>query len=301
VRLLYLGLPLGALGLTARGHRPDVVGTWHLDAPGHRRLRRALAPRGTLLLGRPDLADPATLAMLASVRPDALVSWFWPRRIPPAVLDLPRLGAYGVHPSLLPRWRGPDPTFHAIRAGDRASGVTLHRLDPSYDTGLIVAQRRVAIDPRWTGWDLARALDRPGLALLFEAADRLATTGEALPGMPQDEAQATEAPIPSDEELAIDWTRPAADVLRLIRTAAPDPGATARLGDQVVAVLAAHPHAGPSPRGLRPAESFRDDADHLVVMTGDHQGVAIDTIRLLTGPPTGLLLSGSEIAGLVDE
>jgi len=320
VRFLYLGLPLGALCLAARGHRPLVVGSWHLDAPGHRRLRRRLAPAGTLLLGRPDLDDPATVALLAATRPEALLSWYWPRRIPEAVLALAPRGAFGVHPSLLPRWRGPDPTFHAIRAGDGETGATLHRLDAGYDTGPIVAQRRLRIRPEWTSWDLERALDRPSLALLTEAADQLAA-GERLPGRPQGAAQVSWAPQPEPEELAIDWRRPAAEVLRLIRAAAPEPGATALLGETLVVVAAASRHRGPAPVGLRPGEAFiTDRADGgraLVVATGGGEdgggGVVLDAVRPVAPPerdePRGPatreaagtpLLRGSEVAALLE-
>jgi folate-dependent phosphoribosylglycinamide formyltransferase PurN len=224
--LLYVGLPLGAEVLRRAGFVPHIACFGHRML-GLRRARTELArhvlPRRTsehgddlgiaterpLVLFKPDLADPSIVRTLASARPDAILSWFWPQRIPETVLALAPRGAFGVHPSLLPRHRGPDPYFHAIRAGDAESGVTLHRLDADYDTGRVVAQRRVAIADTDDAWRLARKLDRPSLALLVECAERL-SRGEALEGEVQDESRATEAPQPTEENLCIDWDAPAA-------------------------------------------------------------------------------------------
>ncbi len=297
MRILYLGLPLGALCLAEAGYPPVAMGLGHPDAPGARRLRRRLGA-GTggamrLLLGRPDLGDPAVRRTLAACRPDALLSWFWPRRIPPDVLSMAPRGAFGVHPSLLPRWRGPDPYFWALRAGDRETGVTLHRLEADYDTGPIVAREVVPIAPDDDAYRLARRLDRPSLALLTGCARALAA-GETLEGTPQIEAEATDAPMPDAEALAIDWRVPAEDVLRLVRAAAPEPGATAALGVTEVEVMGARPAAEPPPRALLPSEAWRS-AEGLAVCTGDHRGVLLTRVRL----PDGRAVDGEALMALV--
>ena len=163
--------------------------------------------------------------------------------------------AYGTHPSLLPRWRGPDPTFWAIRAGDAATGVTLHALEAEYDTGGVVATREIAIREDDTAWSLSRRLDRPALALLREIAERV-RRGERIETRPQ-RGEVTQAPFPSAQELAIDWRQPADEVLRLVRAASPEPGAGADLGGQEVEVLRARRWHGAAPVGLAPAEAWR--------------------------------------------
>lgn len=277
MRILYLGLPIGALCLARAGHRPLAVATGHPAAPGARRLRRRLAPRGTLLLGRPELTDPAVRRLLEGIRPDVLLSFFWPRPVPPALLASCPRGAFGLHPSLLPRWRGPDPYFWTVRAGERETGVTLFRLAEGYDTGPIVAQRRLPVPAGADAWQLARRLDRPALELLLECALRLAA-GEALDGEPQDAAQATEAPRPSAEQLAIDWGQPAAQIVRLVRAARPSPGASARLGDTVVEVVEARLATTPPPAALRTAEAWHAP-EGLVVRAGDGDGVLLARVR----------------------
>ena len=251
-----------------------------------------MARAGTLVLGRPDLADAGILRTLRTSRPDAILSWFWPERIPAAVLELAPRGAFGTHPSLLPRWRGPDPYFWAIASGDVSTGVTLHRLAADYDTGAIVAQRTVPIDPRDDAWSLARKLDRPALELLVECADRLAA-GEALPGAPQDEREATWAGEPTDDELAIDWHRTADEVQRLVRAAAPSPGATALLAETHVAVLRASRFEGAIPRALSVAEAVRTGAGPAVRVADG--AVRIDRVRT----EDGALLEGAAVDSLL--
>lgn len=281
MRILYLGLPLGALALARSGHRPALVGSAPAAAPGARRLRR-LGAAGTLVLGKPDLHDGAMQKLLRAHPPDATLVWFWPRRIPAEVLAVPRLGTFGVHPSLLPRWRGPDPYFWTLREGDRQTGVTLHRLEPGYDTGPLVRQRRFAVHPGENAWQLARRLDRPALELLLECAGGLAA-GESLAGVPQDPDQVSHAPRPGEADLAIDWQQPADAIVRLVRAAAPFPGATCQLQGQVVEIAGAHVAAEAPPAALQPGEAWLAAAG-VTVRAGD-AAVVLDRVRSLEGEP----------------
>jgi len=293
VRILYLGLPLGALLLSNAGQPPTVVALGHPGAPGSRRLRRRLGAAGTLLMGRPALGDPAVRAALRAARPDLLLSWFWPRRIPREVLSLAPLGAFGVHPSLLPRWRGPDPYFWALRSGDAETGVSLHRLEPSYDTGEIIEQRVVPIEAEDDAWRLGHRLDRASLALLLSCAERVAA-GETLTGAPQEEAAATWAPKPSDADLALDWKRPAPELERLVRAAAPHPGAGARIGDHEVEVVRARCTPTTLPAALEPSEGVRSD-EGLVVRAGEGALLILEVRG-----PDGRVLRGAEVCSLLD-
>jgi len=291
VRFLYFGLPLGAEILRRAGFRPQVAAFGH-RMPGVRRARHFAALGPTVVLLRPDLEDPAVRETLRAARPDAILSWFWPSKIPAEVLALAPRGAFGVHPSLLPRHRGPDPYFHAIRGGDEETGVTLHRLEVEYDTGNVVAQRRLAIGETDDAWRLARRLDRPSLALLVECARRL-EAGDPLTGEPQDETLATEAPQPNEDELNIDWDLPALEVLRLIRAAAPAPMASTLLGDSLVFVRRAVAFETELPGGLEPGEALRTPTG-IVVVCGE------GAIRLVeVEQEDGTRVLGSDIDRLV--
>ena len=295
MRIAYFGLPLGAVVLARAGFRPVVTSLGHPDAIGARRLRRT--PGRGLLLGKPVLEDPGVFRLIESARPDVILSWFWPRRIPERVLGLAPRGAFGVHPSLLPRHRGGDPYFHAILAGDAETGVTLHRLDAEYDTGAIVDAIPLPIREDESAWKLARRIDRPSLALLVRCATRLGD-GEALRGTPQDETHATAAEPPTEDELAIDWHEPTLHVARLIRAASPDPGATALLGDTLVSILEARASGG-APGALEPGEAFFVDG-RVRVKTGDASvELALVRVEESESEAVGTLVRGESIARLV--
>lgn len=292
-RFAYFGLPLGALALARAGFVPSVVVLGHTDTPGARRVRRELSRRA-LILARPDLDAPDVVAALASARPDAILSWFYPKRLPEPVLRLAPRGAFGAHPSLLPRWRGPDPTFWAIFSGDHETGVSLHRLEAEYDTGAVIASERLDIGREDTAWRLAKRLDRPGLRLMVRCA-QLLSEGQDLRGVPQDDQLATPAPLPDEQLLSIDWARPAEEIVRLVRAAAPYPGASAELGDELVEVLDAAIYEPALPRALEPCDAVWTPVG-LVVCAGD-RGVLVRCAR----DGEGVLLRGEALQELFPE
>jgi methionyl-tRNA formyltransferase len=250
VRVAFFGLPLAAVLLARDGHELVYAGV--LVDKGLRRLER-------------HLASDAAYERVRAARPDLLVSWFWVKPIPPRILQL--APSVGVHPSLLPRHRGPDPYFWAIDTGDEVTGVTAHRLDATYDTGPTLARRELPIDPSWDAWQLAKALDRPSLAVLREVV-RAHAEGRPPPAVPQDDARATQAPSPDDDELAVKWSWPAERIARRVRAAAPFPGAWTEIGDQLVILTRVRPTQD-YPRALAPGEAAIRQDGLAVVRTGD--------------------------------
>ena len=247
MRIAFLGLPHAAILLAKDGHELVYAGV--LPEKGLRRLEKHLAPGRTQRM--PDLTKDATVQRIRDARPDLLVSWFWVKPVPPRLLEL--APAVGVHPSLLPRHRGPDPFFWALDAGDEVTGVTAHLLDATYDTGPILAQRTLAIEGTWDAWKLARALDRPSLGLLREVVKAYAE-GHPPRAQPQDESRATLAPAPREEDLALTWSWPAERLARRVRAAAPWPGAWTEIGEELV-VLTRAQATRDFPRALEPGEA----------------------------------------------
>lgn len=290
LRVAFFGLPLGALALHRAGVSPCVIALGHPDAPGARRVRR-LFSRSALLLGRPDLDDPEVVRAVQSARPDVILSWFWPRLIPPSILGLGAGGAFGVHPSLLPRWRGPDPYFWALFRGDAYTGVSLHRLAPEYDTGEVIAQWRIPIDPTLNAWTLAKRLDTPSLHLLMEAARQL-HAGEDLAGSAQDASMSSEAPSPDEDLLVLRWHASAQNIVNQVRALAPHPGAGATLGSEAVEVLAAHVYDASLPRVLEPGDAVLSSRG--VVIRAGEGGVLLERVRTEDGD----VLFGDEVAEL---
>jgi methionyl-tRNA formyltransferase len=289
MRIAFFGLPLAALCLLADGHELAFAALSRRVLPGTRRLRRALGDARVLVTPKVDASFARRVRGC-----DLVVSWFWTKKLPVEVVRAAPLGGFGVHPSLLPRWRGPDPTFWAIEAGDAVTGVTAHRLDAEYDTGAMLGARSLRIDPTWDAWRLARALDRPSLGLLREIASAFAR-GEPPEERMQDESHATEAPAPDEDLLELDFRAPASAVVRRVRAAAPHPGAWTFIGDEAVVVTRAEETS--RPHALAPGEALVVDG-HAVVACG--QGA----VRLLAGrriddDDREHALDGSGLAALV--
>jgi methionyl-tRNA formyltransferase len=198
-------------------------------------------------------------------QPDLLVSWFWTTKVPRQILQI--APGLGIHPSLLPRYRGADPYFWAIDSGDTFTGVTAHRLDAEYDTGAILARRELSIAPGWNAWQLARALDRPGLDLLRQIV-RAYAGGTPPESAPQDERAATLAPSPSDDELAVRWAWPAVRIERRVRAAAPWPGAWTQVGERFLTLVRVRATAE-FPRALAAGEAAVRSDGVAVVRAGD--------------------------------
>jgi methionyl-tRNA formyltransferase len=264
LRIAYFGLPLGAVLLAHDGHDLALAAFSFAKAVGMRRARRVLGESRALV--KPDARDPALLHRVRALQPDLVVSWFWTNRLPMSLVTAARLGGIGAHPSLLPRHRGPDPYYWAIASGDEETGVSVHRLEAEYDTGEILAQERLRIDPAWNSWRLARALDGPSLRQLRAVVGRFAR-GDVVTGTPQDPALATQAPTPDDARSAIRWTWTSDRVLRHVLALAPAPGAWTEIAGAFVVVYRAA-LATSYPRALAPGEGAVEGG-RVLVRTSD--------------------------------
>jgi len=263
LRIAFVGLPLAALLLLGDGHEVVYAGICRKGAIGTRRLRERL-PKGVVYV-KPNLSAHAD--KIRALSPDLVVSWFWTSRIPAEVRSAGRLGALGVHPSLLPRHRGGDPYFAAIDAGDAVTGVTAHVLEEDYDTGDVLGRKELAIEPSWSAWRLAKRLDRPSLALLREVVAAYAD-GSPPRREPQDPSLATAAPLLADDDLELDFGLSAERLARRVRAASPYPGAFFWLGDDVLTVVRARA-VGSVPEGVAVGEAYVGSDGVAVVRTAE--------------------------------
>lgn len=261
MRVAFFGLPLAALLLHHDGHRIVYAGICRREALGVRRVRRVL---GRVVRMVPDLSDRDTVARVRAAKPDLIVSWFWTKRLPKSVLAI--APAIGVHPSLLPRHRGPDPYFWAIDRGDRETGVTAHVLDREYDTGAILGRKKLRIEPTWSSWTLAKKLDRPSLTLLREIVSKYQNGTPPKP-VAQPKRGVTEAPSPTDDDLELRWRWSADRLVRRIRAASPWPGAFTELGGETLVVTDAEA-TDRFPLALAPGEAAIRADGAVVVRAG---------------------------------
>jgi methionyl-tRNA formyltransferase len=186
------------------------------------------------------------LEPLAAERVDAFALVSYGKIVPQSVLDIPPLGAFNVHPSLLPLYRGATPLQSALRDGRRESGVSVILMDAGMDTGDVVTQERREIGACETYGELHDRFAALGAELLVRAiaaaADgTLARTPQAALGVAADEIAATATHPLRAEDLAIDWSWPAGRIADAVRSLAPAPLARARIGarGEVVKVVAA--------------------------------------------------------------
>ena len=166
--------------------------------------------------------DADTRAHIASLRPDVIVVVAYGLFLPADTLAAPPLGALNIHPSLLPKHRGPSPVATAILQGDAITGVTLMQLDEGMDSGPIIAQRETSIGADETAETLTARLFHIGAELLTATLPSW-RTGEISP-TPQDESDATITSLLSRQDGTIDWTQPAAYIARQVRAYHPWPG-----------------------------------------------------------------------------
>jgi methionyl-tRNA formyltransferase len=156
---------------------------------------------------------------IAAYQPELIAVSCFPRRIPPHLLTLPRLGCLNVHPSLLPAGRGPEPVFWTLRHGERRTGVTIHLMDEGFDTGPILAQQEVDVPFGIRAPDLERDLAERGGELLVGSIEGL-TSGEIQP-RPQDPARATFAPVPAEHDFLVPTNLPAGWAYAFVRGVSP--------------------------------------------------------------------------------
>lgn len=181
------------------------------------------AERLALPLLTPEKArDPDFIAHLVALEPDLFVVAAYGQILRRKLLDVPRVGCFNLHGSLLPRWRGAAPVQRAIQAGDSLSGVSLMKMDEGMDTGPVVAMERLIIDPDETGGELMARLAELAASMIGHWAPLLARGEFTL--HPQDEAQALHAPKLTREESQITPNLSAVSAYNLFRAFAPAPG-----------------------------------------------------------------------------
>jgi methionyl-tRNA formyltransferase len=174
-------------------------------------------------IGRPvevtaDANAEAFSRCLAGYHPDVVVMASFDQILKAHTLAIPRRGWLNIHPSLLPRHRGPEPIYWTIANGDPEAGISVHLTVPRIDAGPILAQRRVAVSADDTAGTLARRLVAEGLPALDETLAAL-TRGTAKP---------IDAPVgpasyePPVHQTGLDWDQPFRQIDRLVRAGQPD-------------------------------------------------------------------------------
>lgn len=193
------------------------------------------------------LKDPREVEDLARLQPDAIVVAAYGQLLPQSVLEIPRSGCLNIHPSLLPRHRGPSPVAAAILAGEEVTGVTIMLMDKGMDTGPVLAQRQWPLSAEDTTETLTERLAEAGAELLMEALPSW-LAGRITPRA-QDDAEATYSRVITKEDGRIDWQRSAPELWRTVRALQPWPGCYTTWEGRLFKIVEAVPLLGDGEAG----------------------------------------------------
>jgi methionyl-tRNA formyltransferase len=245
VKVAFLGTPEFAVptleAMATAGY--DVAAVFTQPDRSKGRGQKTVAPpvkEAALRLGLPvfqpeRIKHPEIVEQLRTLAPDAMVVVGYGQIIPQAILDIPPGGIVNVHASLLPKYRGAAPIQWAIARGETRTGVTTMKIDAGLDTGAMLLKWETEIGAAENAVELGGRLARAGADLLVETLRRLP---DIVPE-PQDESQATWAPVLKREDGKIDWHASAEEIVNRARGFQPWPGAYSFLGGQRFQVWAA--------------------------------------------------------------
>ena len=239
------------------------------DRPQGRGLQREPSPvkRAAQQLALP-LSQPERLRaeLFAALRPEVGVVVAYGQLIRRELFDLPAHGMLGVHPSLLPRYRGAAPIAWTLLNGERTTGVTIFRLNERLDAGEIVAQESVAVEPGERSDALSRRLADRGAAALLRGLEAI-DAGRAT-FTPQEESNASMAPKLTKAQGRIDWREPAEAIERLVRATMPWPGAATSWEGTPLKIVSAVTGAALSARQATPGTVIEVSSDRFSVAAG---------------------------------
>jgi len=181
------------------------------------------------------LKSDAAQAEFTALEADVGVVVAYGLLLPQPILAAPKHGCLNIHASLLPRWRGAAPIHRAVMAGDAETGICIMQMDAGLDTGPVLLRETTPIGREETTGQLHDRLSIMGAALIVKALDQI----EELTPQAQPEKGVTYAAKIDKAEARVDWTRPAAEVGRMIRGLSPFPGAWCEAGGERLKLLGA--------------------------------------------------------------
>jgi methionyl-tRNA formyltransferase len=291
-RIVFMGTPDFAVpGLKALIDTQDVVGVvTQPDRPAGRgrQLRPSPVKEVAQAAGIP-LYQPASLRREETAepirhwQPDLIVVAAYGQILRPHLLNLPPLGCLNIHASLLPRWRGASPIHHAILAGDATTGISLMQMDEGLDTGPVYIAEAITIRADETAETLHDRLAEMSAAVLIRHLDDI-VNGRLTP-IPQDDSQATYAPLLKKEAGELDWHESAAALDRRVRAMTPWPGAFTWWDGQLLKIKSAFPITTAGLPAVEPGRVVPGPADlgrteeTAVVQTGDG-GLQLQAVQL---------------------
>lgn len=217
--------------------------------------------------------NEAFLELVRSLKLDVAITAAYGKILPQALLDLPKHGFLNVHGSLLPKYRGAAPIQWSIINGERETGVSIMQTEAGLDTGPVRFVKKLELGPDDTALTVFDKLSVVGADALTEALARLEQG--TLPLCPQNDAQATHAPLLTKEDGFIRWNDSAKNIYNRYRGVIAWPGSYTVLGDKPLKIVALRPTQAQTGE---PGEIISKSADGLVVACGEG-AVLLQTVQ----------------------
>ena len=284
MRIVFFGTPdLATPSLRALAERHDVAGVVCQPDQPVGRSKQPVAPPSKqwaeehhIEVKQPlKLRESGFIDWLRGQNPDVCALVAYGRILPQSVLDVPTHGFLNVHPSLLPKFRGPSPIQSAIVSGEAESGVTIMRLDAGTDTGDMLSQEKVPIHLEDTTESLAGRLAELGARMLLDGLAALESGAAVF--VPQDDSEASHTKKYEKSDGQIRWNMRAVSIHNQVRAAIPWPVAHCRFRGEIVRIHETYPLDDPAE-----GESggiMRIGEEGLVVATGE-QAISIKKLQL---------------------
>ena len=269
-------------GLLAGVAVPGSGGGEDVNLPLEMALRQAGIP--FLRVGTDDLTGQLA-PWLGEIAADVVCCMGFPGKIPPELLELPRLGFFNLHGGVLPRYRGPDPVFWQIKNLEPFGAIAIHRMTPKIDAGGIAHTEMVPLGPDDT---YALHMQRLGAVLprvMIEFVQQLVIHGDQLPLHVQEAATTPYLPRPSETDRTIDWSQPAAEIDALVRACNPVFGGALSLLKGIPVRLLELSPAPPCSNDQIPHGTIiaASDADGIRVVCGQDETVALEIVYAADG------------------
>jgi len=214
----------------------------------------------------PNVNAPQFIEYVKSLNIDLIVVCIFPQIFKAAILQTPRLGVFNCHPSLLPRYGGPEPGFWMIKNGESVAGVTVHVMTEKIDAGAIVAQQELIIGENENAGELLQRQHYAAATLLIEAVNAMAQ-GTINP-RPQNIAERSYFGKKKVADTTPDWNGSARQMYNLLRALQPDEPLIAYLNGHTIRIFDARPQEGSASWGV-PGEILTKQSGTLLVQTGN--------------------------------
>lgn len=241
---------------------------------------KVLAERLGLTVWQPkSLKNKIWFDNIKMFNPTVLIVVAYGKIIPDNILNIPRLGGVNVHPSLLPKHRGPAPIQAAILNLDNETGVSIMLLDAEMDHGPILAQEKIKLNKTETGESLHNKLSALGADLLIKTLDKY--LNHEITAKEQNHAQATYTKLIQKEDGKIDWQEKAEVIEAKIRAFSPWPGAFTRFADQRLKLSDVSLNKRRLIDNYQPGQVFFNNQDKtLQIAGGDQKSLIIHSLQL---------------------